>query len=305
MYLTGIFISNIRSIKSLVWKIEAHEAPGWHVVIGDNGSGKSSILRSIAMALIGESGAEALQQNWNTYLRYETKNGNIKIDLLRNNTYDQFIREGVNPAQSLWRASIELTQEENHEVHLKNLPVDGKGDARDLHDKSFQQKSGWFSASYGPFRRFTGGDREEERLRDAKPNIGRHLSLFRENIALTESLRWLESLQFKKLEADAEGALLDAIKLFINQAGFLPNDTRLHQVSSRGVQFVDGNGSNVLIEDLSDGYRSMLSMTLDLIRQLALTYGPHKVFKQNDRTRIHLPGIVLIDEIDVHLHPTW
>jgi len=123
MYLTGIFISNIRSIKSLVWKIEAHEAPGWHVVIGDNGSGKSSILRSIAMALIGESGAEALQQNWNTYLRYETKNGNIKIDLLRNNTYDQFIREGVNPAQSLWRASIELTQEENHEVHLKNLPV--------------------------------------------------------------------------------------------------------------------------------------------------------------------------------------
>ena len=68
---------------------------------------------------------------------------------------------------------------------------------------------------------------------------------------------------------------------------------------------MDGNGSSVLLEDLSDGYRSILSLTFDLIRQLALTYGPDHVFEENNPTRIYLPGVVLIDEIDVHLHPTW
>jgi energy-coupling factor transporter ATP-binding protein EcfA2 len=305
MYVTGVSIKNVRSIKTLAWEIEPGQAAGWHVIIGDNGSGKSSVLRSIALALIGDSAAEALQQDWNTYLRYKAPRGVIKVDLLRDTTCDRFTGDRFSSADERWAASIGLIQESNHKVRLANLPPDDEGDIRDFHDTQWQQKSGWFSASYGPFRRFTGGEREEERLRDARPTSGRHLSLFRETIALTESLRWLESLQFKKLEADPEGALLDAIREFVNQEAFLPNDTRLRQVSSRGVEFVDGNGNRVLLEDLSDGYRSILSMTFDLIRQLALTYGPDHVFEENDPTRIHLPGVVLVDEIDVHLHPTW
>jgi hypothetical protein len=56
---------------------------------------------------------------------------------------------------------------------------------------------------------------------------------------------------------------------------------------------------------LSDGYRSILSMTFELIRQLAATYGPKRVFHPKDPTRVDVPGIVLIDEVDAHLHPTW
>ncbi|MCW3053201.1 MAG: hypothetical protein JWN14_2371 [Chthonomonadales bacterium] len=303
MYITGISISNIRSIKTLAWEIEPVQGPGWHVIIGDNGSGKSTVLRSIALALIGASGAEALQQDWNTYPRDRTTPGVIEIDLRWGG--DDRISGRYQRRQSLLKSRIELAPEQDNNVQIKGVSFDTEGDTGDFHGPGFLQKSGWFSASYGPFRRFTGGSREEERLMDAKPVSGRHLSLFRENIALTESLRWLETLQFKKLEKDPEGDLLDAIKEFVNQKGFLPNDTRLHQVSSRGVQFVDGNGSTVLLEDLSDGYRSILSMTFELIRQLALAYSAQRVFNPEDRTRVRLPGVVLIDEIDVHLHPTW
>ena len=68
MYVTGIRIENVRSIERLSWEIEPERAAGWHVLIGDNGSGKSSVLRSIALALIGKSGAEALQQGLPEYL---------------------------------------------------------------------------------------------------------------------------------------------------------------------------------------------------------------------------------------------
>jgi hypothetical protein len=92
---------------------------------------------------------------------------------------------------------------------------------------------------------------------------------------------------------------------FINQPGFLPHQARLESISSREVLFVDGNGFPVPVEELSDGYRSILSMTFELIRQLAATYGPKRVFHPKDPTKVNVPGVVLIDEVDAHLHPTW
>jgi predicted ATP-binding protein involved in virulence len=73
--------------------------------------------------------------------------------------------------------------------------------------------------------------------------------------------------------------------------------------------FKDSNNTLVSIKDMSDGFRSILSITLELIRQLILTYSAEVVFPLKDANQatiqIKLPGVVLIDEIDVHLHPTW
>jgi hypothetical protein len=115
----------------------------------------------------------------------------------------------------------------------------------------------------------------------------------------------LQDLQFKKLENDPDGQLLDSIKNFINQPGFLPHQTYLDKVSSRSVDFIDGNGNLVPVEELSDGYRSILSLTFELIRQLARVYDNKNLFDRQDPTKIIVPGVVLIDEIDAHLHPTW
>jgi ABC-type molybdenum transport system ATPase subunit/photorepair protein PhrA len=44
MYINRVAINNVRSLKSLIWEIEEDQCPGWHVSIGDNGSGKSTFL---------------------------------------------------------------------------------------------------------------------------------------------------------------------------------------------------------------------------------------------------------------------
>lgn len=100
------------------------------------------------------------------------------------------------------------------------------------------------------------------------------------------------------------GNLLQSIKKFVNQEGFLPHHAQLTDVSSEGVKFIDGNGSQIRVEDLSDGYRSILSLTFELIRQLARNYGPDRIFDEEAKTVIP-PGVVLIDEVDAHLHPSW
>jgi hypothetical protein len=46
-------------------------------------------------------------------------------------------------------------------------------------------------------------------------------------------------------------------------------------------------------------------MTFELIRQMTNEFEQHRVFDPADPTRIIVPGVVLIDEVDAHLHPTW
>jgi hypothetical protein len=98
--------------------------------------------------------------------------------------------------------------------------------------------------------------------------------------------------------------LLDSVKAFVNQDNFLPHRTKLIEISPDGVIFADGDGRQVQIEELSDGYRSILSMTFELIRQMSATFKSEQIFSY-DSSKIIVPGIVLIDEADAHLHPTW
>jgi hypothetical protein len=173
--------------------------------------------------------------------------------------------------------------------------------------------NGWFSASYGPFRRFAGGNRDWDKVYFSQPKLGAHLSAFGEDVALTEALDWLINLHFKSLESihsnssDGSAFIIQNLKKLINSKDFLPHCAEIESISSDGVFFKDGNGSIISVNQLSDGYRSILSMTFELIRQLVRVYGANDVFKniKKDNLIIDLPGIVLIDEVDAHLHPTW
>lgn len=294
MYLKRVTLSNIRAIDDLTWEIPVPRA-GWNVVIGDNGAGKSTFLRAVALALVGPNEAAALRQSWDEWLRAGEPRGAISILADSDRNYDKFTGTG-RQTENYREATLQLTRSEDG--------VTMSSSSRDPERTFWSTGAGWFSASYGPFRRFTGGDKDQEKLYYARPKLARHLSVFGESVALSECLEWLKLLQFKKLEKDPEGDLLDPLVQFINQPGFLPHETRLESISSKGVVFRDGNRCEVAIEQLSDGFRSILSMTLELIRQIAATYGSRRVFSP-DATHIEVPGVVLIDEIDAHLHPAW
>lgn len=45
-------------------------------------------------------------------------------------------------------------------------------------------------------------------------------------------------------------------------------------------------------------------MTLELIRQMVDCYETDNIFG-SEGTSIEYPGVVFIDEVDVHLHPIW
>jgi hypothetical protein len=173
---------------------------------------------------------------------------------------------------------------------------------------------GWFFAGFGPFRRFKGGEYDKD-LEISNPRASAVISLFDEKYTLSEALVWLQKLHYKGLDGDKKSeSTLNNLIDFLNYKdeddavkNLLPFGTRLSKVSSEGVFFMDGNGNEVEINQLSDGFRSILSLAFELIRLLIRFYDEEKVFKnfKNGDYTIDLPGVVIIDEIDAHLHPTW
>lgn len=308
MYIKRVEIENVRSIKSLIWEIEDDQCPGWHVIIGDNGSGKSTFLKAISFVLVFEEIA-GIRENWNQWLRKDSGRGYVSVDILHDDMIDEFAwsnlpflgRKNFIENKPFLRTEARWEKWNTGVIFIGQAVPDSFFSSATISSGS----KGLFSCSYGPFRRFSGGDKDYQDSFISYPRLIAHLSIFGEKVALTECLDWLQQLRFKQLEKKEEGNLLTSIIEFVNQSNFLPFNARIKDISSDGVTFIDGNDCELLVEELSDGYRSILSMTFDLIRQLVRVYGFDQVFDPNDPTQIIAPGVVLIDEIDVHLHPTW
>jgi predicted ATP-binding protein involved in virulence len=61
---------------------------------------------------------------------------------------------------------------------------------------------------------------------------------------------------------------------------------------------VEKNGEELIVNQLSDGEKCLLAMTGDLARRLSIA-------NPSLKNPLEGYGVVLIDEVDLHLHPQW
>jgi len=310
MYIKEIEIRNIRSISDLKMTFtepdEVGSEAGWHVLIGDNGSGKSSIVRSIALGFIGPVDVQALRLPLITWIRKDQEEANIKITIHRDKIFDSPQRKRT--YKKPFDVTVLLSKEKSAGFEIGRVELSKKKGDADPFKNIWSGDQGWFSASFGPFRRFTGGDKEWSKVYRSNPRAATHLSVFGEDVALTESLEWLYHKKFQSFESNTSAIdTLDSLTRFVNEGGLLPHNAKLTNITSEGVFFKDGNGCAIDVTQLSDGFRSLLSMIFELIRQMIKAYGEQEVFRNvsNGKMSIDVPGVVLIDEVDAHLHPTW
>jgi len=261
-----------------------------------------------AMTLAGPIESMALRQDLNTWLRQETEEGSCRLNIAYDPSLDVMVGKGRTPGKNSFNVKVQL-ERENGRVSLASSKTKPSPDRH-----IWSTGSGWFFASFGPSRRFTGGNREYEKLFYQYPRLAPHLSIFGEDVALTESLTWLKTLNHRLLDyrsrkddlkADEIELFMESLKQFINGSGLLPHAVQLVDITADDILFADGNGCRLLVVDLSDGYRNVLSLTFELLRQLSQRYGSRHLFDADDPSKVAVPGVVLSDEIDVHLHPTW
>ena len=82
-------------------------------------------------------------------------------------------------------------------------------------------------------------------------------------------------------------------------ASFMPNFTNLRvRRKPRLHMSIDKDGETLNVLQLSQGEKSLMALVGDIARRLAM-------MNPALENPLHGDGIILIDEVDMHLHPTW
>lgn len=111
------------------------------------------------------------------------------------------------------------------------------------------------------------------------------------NIIKTETL-W-------ELQSGKQSIILSMVRKVI--AGCVPDCAEIvHDVKYDKLIITQRDGEKIPFSSLSDGVRSVLSMVMELSLRCYLL-NPYL----GENAPLFTPGIVLIDEIDLHLHPEW
>lgn len=307
MYVHKVTLEQLRGFESLEFELVRPDGSyaGWTVFTGDNGSGKSALLRAIAIGLLGADASRPLQPSFRGWIRKGAPDGSatIELQIVQSQGDDNFRMTGRLPAGP-FKARLRL---ENGSSEPRLSP-ESSAKNRKTAERSVwaSEPGGWFACGYGPFRRVFGASQEATKLM-VVPATARFATMFQEAASLSEADAWLRNLQHKKLEGRArESSQLDALVALLN-SDLLPNGFRVDRVDSDGLWVVDRSGVQLSWHEMSDGYRSAIALVVDIARHMLSAYGedPSNAPSGISSDPFCRSGVVLIDEVDAHLHPEW
>lgn len=287
--------------------------PNWNVILGENGDGKTSLLHGIAACLMDVTTADRMLKP-DGWVREGAELGRLNATLVREASDRVLTRNGgPNPSHRVEYHVLDAGKKANDKyrptggIVLPDMLSGGVDSVKDLQNLTMdldylrpnafsrEPARGWFSAGYGPYRRLATS-------RDVAPSDDalacRFVTLFEESASLADCEAWLKEMERRALKSPERShrrAMLEEIKQTI--AKLLPevDDLSIEDEVSFLVR-----GKKVRTNHLSHGYRSMFALSIDILRYLEFTrpIPLHGVLNE-------LPGVVLIDEVDAHLHPMW
>lgn len=307
MHLKRVVLENIKGFGKAELDLcpEGSEYPGWAVVTGDNGSGKTALLRAIVFAIVGPTDARQLLPDLRGWVSFGKKRGTISVEIRPDNEVDKTEKGGY-PVQSTFWAELAIDAS-NSVPTIEATDVYRKKKKGATNGPWSPSTAGWFAVAYGPFRRLYGTSSDAQRVMMIPGRVPRFGTLFREDATLGEAEQWIKDLEYDSAVEKGQvprAALENLLALVKDQ--FLRHGVAVEEIKSDSVWLRDVAGRRMQLGDMSEGYRSALAMLLDLYRHMVSVYGPD-VVSQDDEGRyvVDKPGVVLIDEVDTHLHPDW
>jgi hypothetical protein len=165
--------------------------------------------------------------------------------------------------------------------------------------------TGWFAAGYGPFRRLAGTSGEVARLMAGDWTAARFATLFREEASLAETVQWLQQVNYRARSGRAGYAELEERVIGLLNDGLFPDGHSVDRVDPDGLWITRESGPPVRIDEMSDGYRTITALMTDIVRQINECFDGKIEWASSGRPIILTSGVVLVDEIDVHLHVSW
>lgn len=341
MYLKKVTLNNFRCFEH--FELDLH--PQMTVLVGLNGAGKTAVLDGIAAGLspafrylssanqrLSAAGAGIRDTDFRQ-VPLGQRSGRERWGA---SSYAQVILETTTGLRwDEWRASAKIKGISPPERIGQKALASRLSEIQESFNSSLRELLPVF-AYYGAQR---GSIEVPQRLRRSKQNYDHPTSAlvgslnprsdFREMLVWFEQEEAAELRKNKGLTGDewelspALEGVREAIRLLLN--GDFGNP--YFNASHRFVVESESNEAPYQVSQLSQGYQAMLALSMDFARRLALG-NDHLDFEENpaaiDTLAVVLrqqgnqlvgastgiatkfaPGVMLIDEVDLHLHPAW
>ncbi|WP_183223830.1 AAA family ATPase [Actinoplanes campanulatus] len=275
---------------------------GFYVVAGRNGSGKSTLLRAAATALAGPEVANSLTEGDRDWVSHGRAVATVNAEVVRD--FGE-INLGTGWSGDAFPAALRWEQTEGARARPQ-ADVRGVPGAVMAERALWSPKpTGWFAAGYGPFRRLAGTSGEVARLMAGDWTAARFATLFREEASLAETVQWLQQVNYRARSNRVGYAELEERVIGLLNDGLFPDGYAVDRVDPDGLWITREPGFPIRIEEMSDGYRTVTALVTDIVRQINECFGGRIAWAPDRSPAIHTSGVVLIDEIDVHLHVSW
>lgn len=312
MYLHRIRINNVRGFsgrRSVDLSFERDKNAelfaryaGWTVIAGRNGAGKTSLLRAIALTLAGPEMAGTLTEGESDWISRGHELAMVQATIRRDG-YELNVGQG-RPTNS-FTASLAWNSEDGPRPRPRPNWTGAQGGKMAERSLWAPTPLGWFAAGYGPFRRLAGTGSEVARLMAGDYTASRFVTLFREEASLAETVQWLQQLNYRARSNRAGYAELETQVHAVLNDGLLPEGHVITHVDPDGVWVGREGAASIRIDEMSDGYRTVTALVADIVKQIHQCFNGKLEWNQNGKPILENSGVVLIDEVDVHLHVSW
>ncbi|MER8563294.1 AAA family ATPase [Mesorhizobium sp. M0578] len=310
VYYSELRLSNIKAFTPgtiLDLRLEGRPAP-WTLILGENGLGKTTLLQCLALM----RPILNVEQSSKTDARYPDRvepalpaydddllvelarvGDGLQVQLEAEFSIGRELRSSERPnARGKWvktGATFSTKRQDLSEFEFTNVK------RRDVVAPLLVAYS---AARHAPYRR-------SDVVSDHDDPAA---SLFNPEIELVDAVQILETLDHLSLRKDGQAKALyrsikSALARILPEVGD-PSRIHVHGPASpsrpedpSGV-WIETYSGEVPLQSLSIGYQTMFAWTVDLAWRMAQHH-------KESRDPLREPAIVLVDELDLHLHPKW
>lgn len=297
MQLTDLKLENFRSYEQLALELGGRLT----VLLGDNGSGKTSVLDAIAIGL----GAALTHLPTVSGINFK-KNGDIRQ---QGNLVAPYTRVALQIQSGIKWDRIQRRDKSKNtlaatptgnglkelDAFLDRTVIDPLNEGKDFELPVVAYYGVSRAVLEVPLRR-KGFPKSHTRLEALQDTLDAQSSFRSAFVWFYNKENDEHRLQKEKLSFDVTLKELDAVRRAISS--IFPDISNPHIEVNPLRLTVTLNGEKLDLMQLSDGYKTLLGLVIDLSMRMGLA-NPHL------EDPLGASAIVMIDEIDLHLHPAW